>query len=126
VSLFDGNIRKNRVNAARTQLQQLKWQSEYQQQQAQTELLSAMQTLNNNREQLNINSQNLVLAEKVFDSRRTLYTEGVTTLVELLDAENELTQARNLYIQSLIHVQTGTLDVHKANGTLLTELLKSL
>ena len=126
MSLFDGNIRKNRVNAARTQLQQLKWQSEYQQQQAQTELLSAMQTLNNNREQLNINSQNLVLAEKVFDSRRTLYTEGVTTLVELLDAENELTQARNLYIQSLIHVQTGTLDVHKANGTLLTEFLKSL
>jgi outer membrane protein len=126
VSIFDGNIRRNRVNAARTQLQQLKWQSEYQQQQAQTELLSTAQTLNNNREQLNINSKNLALAEKVFDSRRALYTEGVTTLVELLDAENELTQARNLYIQSLINVQTGTLDVHKANGTLLTEFIKSL
>jgi outer membrane protein len=126
VSLFDGNVRRNRVHVAQTQLQQLKWQSDYQQQQAQTELLSAAQKLNNNREQLNINSQNLVLAEKVFNSRRALYTEGVTTLVELLDAENELTQARNLYIQSLINVQTGTLDVHKANGTLLTEFLKSL
>ncbi len=126
VSIFDGNIRKNRVNVAKTQIQQLKWQSDYQQQQAQTELLSAVQTLNNNREQLNINSKNLVLAEKVFNSRRALYTEGVTTLVELLDAENELTSARNLYIQSLINVQTGTLDVHKANGTLLTEFLKSL
>ncbi len=126
VSIFDGNIRKNRVNVAKTQIQQLKWQSDYQQQQAQTELLSAVQTLNNNREQLNINSKNLVLAEKVFNSRRALYTEGVTTLVELLDAENELTSARNLRIQSLINVQTGTLDVHKANGTLLTEFLKSL
>lgn len=126
VSIFDGNIRKHRVNVARTQLQQLKWQGDYQQQQAQTELLSAMQTLNNNREQFNINSKNLELAEKVFNSRRALYTEGVTTLAELLDAENELTSARNLYIQSLINVQTGTLDVHKANGTLLTDFLKSL
>jgi outer membrane protein TolC len=126
VSIFDGNIRKNRVHVAQTQLQQLKWQHDYQQQQAQTELLSAVQKLNNNREQFNINSQNLVLAEKVFNSRRSLYTEGVTTLVELLDAETELTQARSLYIQSLINVQTGTLDVHKANGTLLTEFLKTL
>ncbi len=62
----------------------------------------------------------------MFNSRRALYTEGVTTLVELLDAENELTQARSLYIQSLINVQTGTLDIHKANGTLLTDFLKSL
>ena len=114
------------MHVAQTQLQQLKWQHDYQQQQAQTELLSAVQKLNNNREQFNINSQNLVLAEKVFNSRRSLYTEGVTTLVELLDAETELTQARSLYIQSLINVQTGTLDVHKANGTLLTEFLNTL
>jgi outer membrane protein TolC len=126
ISIFDGNSRKNRVNVARTQLQQLKWQSDYQQQQAQTELLSAAKTLNTSREQFNINAQNLVLAEKVFNSRRALYTEGVTTLVELLDAENELTQARNLYMQSLISVQTGTLDLHKANGTLLTEFINAL
>lgn len=126
VSIFDGNNRKNRVNVARTQLQQLKWQSDYQQQQAHTELLSAAQTLNTSREQFNINAQNLVLAEKVFNSRRALYTEGVTTLVELLDAESELTQARNLYIQSLISVQTGTLDLHKANGTLLTDFINAL
>ena len=126
VSIFDGNNRKNRVNVARTQLQQLKWQSDYLHQQARTELLSSIQKLNTSREQFNINAQNLVLAEKVFNSRKALYTEGVTTLVELLDAENELTQARNLYIQSLISVQTGTLDLHKANGTLLTDFIKSL
>jgi outer membrane protein TolC len=126
ISIFDGNRRKSRINVAQTELLQLKWQSEYQKQKAHTELISAWETLNNNRLQHHVNEQNLVLAEKVFASRRALYTEGVTTLIELLDAERDLTQARDLYIQSLINVQTGMLDVYKTNGTLLTEFLNSL
>lgn len=126
VSLFDGNRRKNRTHVAETELQQLKWQKEQKQQQAQTELLTATQTLNNNQEQYRLNLRNLTLAEKVFASRSALYTEGVTTLAELLDAESELTEARNNYIQSMIGVQTGILDVHKANGTLLTGFLNTL
>jgi outer membrane protein len=126
ISIFDGNKRKNRVSVAQTELQQLKWEKDYQQQKAQTELLSAIETLNNNRKQFQVNSQNLDLAEKVFASRKALYTEGVSTLAELLDSETDLTEARNLYMQSMIDVQTGLLDVYKANGTLLTEFLNSL
>jgi outer membrane protein len=126
IPLFDGNRRKSRMHVAQTELEQLKWQSEQTQQKAQTELLSAWQTLSNNLEQYDVNEKNLALAERVFNSRTALYTEGVSTLVELLDAEGELTQARNLYIQSVIDVQTGMLDLHKANGTLTNEYLQSL
>lgn len=126
VPLFDGNRRKNRVNAAYTELQQLQWQTEQQKQKAQTEVITAWETFNNNRDQYHINQQNLALSEKVFASRKALYTEGVTTLAELLDAERDLTQSRNLYIQSMIDVQTGMLDVHKATGTLLTEFMNAL
>jgi outer membrane protein len=126
ISLFDGNRRKSRIHVAQTEMEQLKWQSEQKQQKAQTELLSAWQTLSNNLDQYEVNEKNLALAERVFNSRTALYTEGVTTLVELLDAEGELTQARNLYIQSVIDVQTGILDLHKANGTLTNEFLQSL
>ena len=90
------------------------------------ELFKANGTLGNYQDQYSITSRNLELAEKVFNSRKALYTEGVTTLVELLDAESELSQARTLHMQSLINVQTGRLDVYKANGTLLTEFIKSL
>lgn len=124
--IFDGHRRKYRLNAAQTELQQLKWQSEEKQRLAQTELSAAWQKLNNNNRQFNINKQNLVLAEKVFESRKALYAEGVSSLIELLDAEKELSQARNLHLQSMISVQTGQLEVHKANGTLLSEYLKSL
>jgi len=50
----------------------------------------------------------------------------VTTLIELLDAESELSQARNLHKQALIDVQTSWLDLHKANGTLLTKYVNSI
>jgi hypothetical protein len=126
VSILDGSRRKSRMNAARIQLEQLNLNSQQQKEQASMELLKATGTLNNNREQYAVTAKNLELATKVFNSRRALYTEGVATLIELLDAERELSRSRSLHIQSQINVQTAWLDVHKANGTLLTEFLKSI
>jgi outer membrane protein len=124
ISLFDGHRRKNRLNIAQVELKQLQFRNEQQQQLANTEWVSASETLQNNRKQVGITKQNLELAEKVFTSRKALYTEGVTTLIELLDAERELSQSRNLYTQALINVQTSLVNAHKANGTLLTEFCK--
>jgi outer membrane protein len=126
ISLFDGNRRKNRINGAKKQLEQLQLKKEYQRELAEKELFTANGTLDNYQEQYSITRRNLVLAEKVFNSRKALYTEGVTTLAELLDAESELSKARNHHMQSLIDVQTGRLNVYKANGTLLTEFITSL
>ena len=126
VPLFDDNRRKSRINTAQTQLEQLKLQNQHKQDEARMEVVSATGTLSNSQQQYVITKQNLVLAEKVFSSRSALYTEGVTTLMELLDAERELSNARNLYIQALIDVQNSRLDLHKANGTLLTDFIKSI
>ncbi|HEX7902768.1 MAG TPA: TolC family protein [Chitinophagaceae bacterium] len=126
IPIFDGNRRKSRINAARTELEQLKLKSQHQQEQATMELFSANGTLKNNREEYVITKKNLELASNVFNSRKALYTEGVSTLMELLDAERELSQARSQHLQAQINVQTGRLDVYKANGTLLTDFLKSL
>lgn len=125
VPIFDGHRRKARINTARTELEQLKLKSDYKKEQAAMELYSAKGTLSNNQQEYITNKKNLELASRVFNSRKALYTEGVTTLTELLDAEKELSQARSQHIQSLINIQTGRLDVHKANGTLLTEFLQS-
>ncbi|HEY8893433.1 MAG TPA: TolC family protein [Niastella sp.] len=126
IPLFDGYRRKNRLNMAQVELKQLQLRNEQQQQLANMEWISASETLQNNRKQAIITRQNLELAEKVFTSRKALYTEGVTTLIELLDAERELSQSRNLFTQAQINVQTSLVNAHKANGTLLTEYLKSL
>lgn len=126
ISLFDGYRRKNRVNAAQSQLLQLKFQDEQTKQQANTEWLTATEMLRKDKQQYEITSQNLVLAERVFNSRKALYAEGVSTLVELLDAESELSESRNLHIQSMINVQTSLVNVYKAKGTLLTEYMRAI
>ena len=126
VSLFDGYRRKNRINLAESQLRQLKFQDEQTKQLANTEWLTATETLRKDQYQYQVTSRNLALAEKVFASRKALYSEGVTTLVELLDAESELSESRNLYIQAIINVQTSQVNVYKAKGTLLTEFVKSI
>jgi outer membrane protein TolC len=89
------------------------------------ELLSATRIFNNNQDEWEITKENLQLATNVFSSRKALYTEGVSSLTELLDAERELSKARNNHIQALINVQSGWVDLHKANGTLLTDFLQS-
>ena len=126
ISLFDGHRRKSRISLAQSQLQQLRFQSEQTKQLANTEWLTATETLRKDQFQYDITLKNLKLAERVFASRKALYSEGVTTLVELLDAESELSEARNLHIQATINVQTSLVNVYKAKGTLLTEFLKSI
>lgn len=126
VPLFDGNRRRNLVRSIQHEIHQLKLQGNRKYLLATTEQSAAARTYDNNRRQYHTNETNLQLAEKVFTSRSSLYGEGVSTLLELLDAEKELSQARNLYIQSLIEVQRGQLDLYKANGLLLTDLLKPL
>jgi len=126
ISLFDGFRRKNRISIAQAQLQQLKFQGEQTQQYATTEWITANDKLSKDMKQYKITEQNLALAEKVFTSRTALYAEGVSSLIELLDADRELSEARNNYIQAMINVENGVLNTHKANGTILTEFLKTL
>jgi outer membrane protein TolC len=126
VPIFDGNRRRNRIKAAELQLDQLKYQSTLQQQKAEVEYLNASYVLTNSLQQADITRKNLQLAVGVFNSRKALYNEGVSSLVELLDAERELTNARKLSLQADVNVKTGWLDLHKANGTLLTDFIKSI
>jgi outer membrane protein len=126
VPIFDGNRRKSRQHATSVELDQLLLKHMQLQDQAQMELVRTSQTFRNNKQQLSITKDNLDLAEKVFGSRKALYAQGVTTLIELLDAERELSQARTNYTQAVISVQKGWMDVHKANGTLLTSFINTL
>lgn len=126
IPIFDGNRRKNRSQSVIYELEQLKLNSRQKRDQAEMDLVRASSTFNNNREEFDITKNNLSLASNLFSSRKALYTEGVSTLMELLDAERELSKARNNHIQAMINVQTGWIDMHRAKGTLLTDFITSM
>ena len=126
IPVFDGFRRRNRSQTVKYELEQLKLNNSQKRDEAEMELVRASSAFNNNREEYGITKNNLELATNVFTSRKALYAEGVTTLTELLDAERELSKARNNNIQALISVQTAWIDMHKAKGTLLTDFIKSI
>jgi len=73
---------------------------------------------------LTINSQkeNMTLAQSVLDDTRNNYQQGLTSLTDLLDAENALTEARNNYSNSLLDYKLAEIQLIKSRGELKTLL----
>ena len=65
------------------------------------------------------NTENLNLAQEVFDITNLQYQKGIGTLTDLLNAEYSLKEAQNNYITSMLNLLSSTLNNEKANGTLI-------
>ncbi len=68
---------------------------------------------------LNIQQENMDLAERVAKVTRIKYEQGVGTNLEVVDAENSLRTAQNNYYQSLYDAMLARVDVQKAYGKIL-------
>ncbi|MBT1697324.1 TolC family protein [Fulvivirgaceae bacterium PWU4] len=67
-----------------------------------------------------VNSKNsLDLAEQLFTSAQSEYKNGITSITELLDAQNDLSNARTNYSAALLNLKLAELSLKKANGTLI-------
>lgn len=67
-----------------------------------------------------VNSKNsLDLAEQLFTSAQSEYKNGITSVTELLDAQNDLSNARTNYSAALLNLKLAELSLKKANGTLI-------
>jgi outer membrane protein TolC len=67
-----------------------------------------------------VNSKNsLDLAEQLFISAQSEYKNGITSVTELLDAQNDLSNARTNYSAALLNLKLAELSLKKANGTLI-------
>jgi len=48
------------------------------------------------------------------------YQNGIVSLKDVLDSKNDLLDAENTFITSLVNARTSELDLKKAKGELLT------
>ena len=58
------------------------------------------------------------LAEDVYSSTAQNYNTGLTSLTDLLSAENSLTEAQNNYLTELLKYKLAELQVMKSRGQL--------
>jgi outer membrane protein TolC len=67
---------------------------------------------------LEIQKRNLDLAQKVYQLTEVKYKEGIGTNIEVVNADIELKNAQNNYINALMESYLARVDLQKALGTL--------
>lgn len=119
IPVFDGFQRRNQVRQKEVAIQKNRNTLSMMRSNAEKELRDAQTNYSTNRNLLMNNKVSLVLAEKLFNTTQSEYTSGITSLTELLNAQNDLSNARTNYSDALLSLRLAELSLKKASGTLL-------
>jgi outer membrane protein TolC len=118
VPIFDGNARNARIQKAKLELlktkntmKKLEEGIEFEVNNATMKLKSALTTLTNQK-------ANTLLAEKVYNTTKIKYDQGLGSNMEIYNAQAELKVAQNNLYAALYDAIIAKIDFQKANGTL--------
>lgn len=118
VPIFDGFATRSRVRQADVALKK----SEEDIKQIKNNLNLAYENakigLKDNLNTINLQRQNVILAQEIYKSTQNNYNNGLAALTDLLDTENALTQAQNSYNQALLNYKVAEIQLIKSNGNI--------
>jgi len=118
IPIFDGLGKRSKIRKKQTQLQSLDWNIRETQQTLSANYLNAKNQLEVIYELVQVQSENLKLAEKVYTQTMALYTEGLASITDLLETETSLHEVKIAYTTELIRYKKTEIDLLKASGTL--------
>jgi outer membrane protein len=118
VPIFDGFERKSKIESAKLDLQktrnkldELKENIDYDVSASRLNMKTALQTIDNQK-------QNVALAEKVYNSTKLKFEQGLGDNQEIYTAQTELKVAQNDYYSALYDAIVAKIDYLKATGKL--------
>ncbi|GAB6122527.1 transporter [Bacteroidia bacterium] len=118
IPIFDGLGKRSKIRQKQTQLQSLDWNIRETQQTLSANYLNAKNQMEVIYELVQVQSENLKLAEKVYSQTMALYTEGLASITDLLETETSLHEVKIAYTTELIRYKKTEIDLLKASGTL--------
>jgi len=118
VPLIDANQRRERVKQAQYALQKNKNTSNQLRQLIDLQVINARTTITNAIASLNSQEENRELAEKVYNTTRLKYQEGLGSSFEVLQSETDLQVALNNYYQALYDAGIARIAYLQALGKL--------
>jgi outer membrane protein TolC len=86
---------------------------------AERDVLDAVNNYTSNKNLVNNSKRSLDLAEQLFKDASIEYNNGLINITDLLDVQDDLSDARNNYSTALVNLKIAELDVKKANGQLV-------
>lgn len=122
VPVFDGFQKQNQIRQKEISIQKNINTLSMMHANARKEVADALKNYETNKNLLANNKKSLDLAEQLFTSAQSEYESGITSLTELLNAQNDLSNARTNYSSALLNLKLAELSLEKANGTLITKL----
>ncbi|MDR2039014.1 MAG: TolC family protein [Bacteroidales bacterium] len=118
IPIFDGLGKRSRVKQKQVQLQGLDWDIQETRQTLSANYLNAKNQLEIIYELIQVQFENLKLAEKVYSQTIALYTEGLASITDLLETETSLHEVKIACTTELIRYKKTEIDLLKASGTL--------
>jgi len=123
IPLFDGNAKRHKIAQSNIALKQLQLDKESLTKSIKNEFQTALNTLNQNQRVLQAQLQNMRVAEDLYNVARLSYTEGITPLTELINAENSLREAQSQYLTAMLQTNLSELNMMRSSGQ-LSQLLQ--
>lgn len=120
VPIFNGFATKSRVELNKIEIE--KAQADLRETELGLDLQhkNAITELENNMTMIEMQQENVVLAESVLSNTRSNYQHGLATLNDILDAERDLTEAKNNLTKAKLDYKLAEIDLLKSQGKLKT------
>ncbi|NEU09657.1 TolC family protein [Flavihumibacter sp. R14] len=118
VPIFDGFKTRSKVRQAKVDLLQNQEDQRNLSNSLNLAYENAKLQLQNSLNTINSQGENVKLAEEVYTSTQNNYKNGLAGLTDLLDAENDLTEAQNSHSQALLNYKLAEIQLIKSNGNI--------
>lgn len=114
--IFNGTERIHMVNEARITLEESQNDLAYLAQQIQTGVKNAYVQYRNNLDLFKTQRTNMELTQGIYDRIVYKFDQGVSTSLDVISAESELTQAQSDYVSALLNTLMSKVDLDQAMG----------
>ncbi|MES1221800.1 MAG: TolC family protein [Bacteroidota bacterium] len=118
IPIFDGNQKKYKIQQSRFTLNKIENSLENAKKGIDLELTVAKNTLNNALINMDMQEDNMKLAQKVYDTEKKKYEAGLGSSFDILQSDTALQQAQSNYFRSLYDAIIARVSYLKALGKL--------
>lgn len=122
IPIFDGLSKSARIQKNRLQLSQLENQKIFLDDNIALEIYEARTSLKNDLNILEVQRENMALAQEVFNMAKIKYNEGVGSNFEVVEADAALIEAEINFLAALYDGLIAKVDLEKALGILRTNI----
>ena len=123
VPIFDGGLRCAREIESRSRVDAERVRTEDLRQQIELEVRLALDDIHSAREQIEVAEEGLKLATEEVERARRRYTAGVSTSLEVTDAQTRLERSRDNRIAALFQYNLSRIELGAATGTIRSMIL---